>query len=110
MDNWAIHPGGKAILDKVSEALGLPPDRLDVPRAILREFGNMSSATILFVLQRFLEEGQPWPDGRTTLAAAFGPGLTVETTLLTLLSPALSTPQHRDACDDVACLLPAEVS
>ncbi|MDD8046669.1 MAG: type III polyketide synthase, partial [Verrucomicrobiota bacterium] len=54
---WAVHPGGKTILDKVGESLGLDPARLQVSRDILREFGNMSSATILFVLKRMLDHG-----------------------------------------------------
>jgi predicted naringenin-chalcone synthase len=82
IDAWAVHPGGRAILDKVAQSLELKPDALDVSRRVLRDFGNMSSATILFVLKRLLED--PAAHG-TACAMAFGPGLTVETALLELL-------------------------
>ncbi len=71
---WAIHPGGRAILEKVEEALALDTDALQVSYDILREYGNMSSATIMFVLERILADDR---EGGV-FAAAFGPGLTVE--------------------------------
>jgi predicted naringenin-chalcone synthase len=71
---WAIHPGGKAILEKIEQALGISHERLQASYGILREFGNMSSATIMFVLRRILESAET---GRI-FAAAFGPGLTIE--------------------------------
>lgn len=74
---WAIHPGGRAILDKVEKSLDLEPQQMEASRYILRNYGNMSSATILFVLEHILRE-QAQPDD-TVLAMAFGPGLTVET-------------------------------
>lgn len=77
---WAVHPGGRAILDSVESAMGLPPDALVVSREVLRDHGNMSSATVLFVLKRLLERPAPLPV--TTCALAFGPGLTVETAVL----------------------------
>jgi predicted naringenin-chalcone synthase len=80
VDAWAVHPGGPSILDKVQASLGLDPSALDASRKVLREFGNMSSATILFVLKEML--GAPAEPGSRTLAMAFGPGLTVETALL----------------------------
>ena len=77
---WAVHPGGRAILDQVERQMGLPADALAVSRGVLRDYGNMSSPTVLFVLQRMLEQGGP---GRsTTCALAFGPGLTVESAVL----------------------------
>jgi predicted naringenin-chalcone synthase len=72
---WCVHPGGKAILDRVGEALDLSPDALDVARHVLRNFGNMSSATIFFLLQQGLDT---FTSGTKTAAMAFGPGLTVE--------------------------------
>ena len=76
---WAVHPGGKAILDHIERSLSLPHDALAISRSVLRDFGNMSSATILFVLERMLAQGK----GTGTVAAmAFGPGLTVEFGLL----------------------------
>jgi predicted naringenin-chalcone synthase len=80
IDLWAIHPGGRAILDKFESSMALRPSQIEASRAILRDFGNMSSATILFVLQRMLEQSAT---SATSIAAmAFGPGLTVECGLL----------------------------
>ena len=73
---WAVHAGGRSILDAVQSALALRPDALDHSRGVLREFGNMSSATLVFVLQRILCDAAATGEG---LAMAFGPGLTVET-------------------------------
>ena len=75
---WTIHPGGRAILDRAAATLGLQPGELWASYQVLRDYGNMSSATLLFVLELLLAgRGQ----GRT-FAAAFGPGLTVESALL----------------------------
>lgn len=83
IDAWAVHPGGRAILDKVEQSLSLPKTALDISRQVLRDYGNMSSATVLFVLKEMLKaEAQ---DDALTCAIAFGPGLTVETALLTRL-------------------------
>jgi alpha-pyrone synthase len=73
--HWAIHPGGKAVLDAVQTALRIPKHGLWQAREVLRQYGNMSSATVLFVLQRMLDPETPAGFG---LAMAFGPGLTVE--------------------------------
>lgn len=87
IEHWAIHPGGRSILDKVEAVLGLTEDQLVPSRDILRNYGNMSSATILFVLKRILESagtaGGERVGGERVCAMAFGPGLTVETALLT---------------------------
>jgi predicted naringenin-chalcone synthase len=80
---WAVHPGGKSILDQIERALALRPEQLAPSRRILRDFGNMSSATVLFVLRALLEE--PEADGRRICSMAFGPGLTVEMALLSQL-------------------------
>ncbi|PZU50582.1 MAG: type III polyketide synthase [Sphingomonas sp.] len=80
-DIFAVHAGGKAILDAVETGLGLAKDRLDWSRGVLRDFGNMSSATLMFVLQRILAGAAP---GRG-LAMAFGPGLACETFTFTKL-------------------------
>ncbi|KQT62040.1 MULTISPECIES: type III polyketide synthase [unclassified Aureimonas] len=77
IDLWAVHPGGRSVLDAVSDALDLPADALEASRAVLRENGNMSSATVMFVLERMLRE----PKGLIGSAMAFGPGLTAETML-----------------------------
>jgi predicted naringenin-chalcone synthase len=73
---WAVHAGGRSILDAVQQALALPPEALRYSRGVLRAFGNMSSATLIFVLDRILSDPDARGDG---IAMAFGPGLTVET-------------------------------
>ena len=77
---WAVHPGGRAILDKVESSLTLAPNALDISRSVLANYGNMSSATILFVLKEMLAAEAP--SDSLTLAMAFGPGLTVEMAML----------------------------
>lgn len=77
--SWAVHPGGPRILDGVATALDLPDDALDVSRGVLRECGNMSSPTLLFILRRLRENGAPRP----CVALGFGPGLMAEATLFT---------------------------
>ena len=74
VDAWAVHAGGRSILDSVQTALGLAPDALDVSRGVLARFGNMSSSTLMFVLSALLDK----PERRTGLALAFGPGLAAE--------------------------------
>ncbi|MEI9418116.1 type III polyketide synthase [Mesorhizobium sp. Cs1321R2N1] len=76
VDLWAVHPGGRSILDAVERALDLPPDALLPSRDVLRENGNMSSATVMFVLERML---RGVTDDDVGCAMAFGPGLTAET-------------------------------
>lgn len=75
--SWAIHPGGPRVLDSVSQSLGLSREATSASREILAEFGNMSSATTLFILHRLRCQGAPRP----CLALAFGPGLAVEAAL-----------------------------
>jgi alpha-pyrone synthase len=82
IDFWAIHPGGRQIVDKLQSILGLPDPMLADSYGVLRDYGNMSSPTILFVLQRILERhrqaqltGQGFQNG---IAMAFGPGLAIE--------------------------------
>ncbi len=72
---WAVHAGGRSILDAVQAALALPPAALAPSRAVLADNGNMSSATLMFVLARLL--GEP-PAARDGVALAFGPGLAAE--------------------------------
>jgi len=76
--HWAIHPGGPAILDKAIKALALEPNDVAIPRDILRTCGNMSSATIWFILDRVRKEPKPG----LVYACGFGPGLTLESALL----------------------------
>lgn len=85
IDLWGIHPGGRAILDKVEQTLSLENDALQASRTVLSNYGNMSSATILFVLKELLRQ-PTGTDDQKTLAMAFGPGLTIESALLTKYS------------------------
>lgn len=78
---WAVHPGGRAILDRTQEALALPDAAMASSRRVLREHGNMSSATVLFVLRDAVDAGIE--DGGAVVALAFGPGLTVESARMT---------------------------
>jgi len=75
VDVWAIHPGGRAILDEIRASLELPSNALAHSYEVLKEYGNMSSSTIMFLLERVLADDEPG----TVFAAGFGPGLTVET-------------------------------
>ncbi|EAZ81592.1 type III polyketide synthase [Algoriphagus machipongonensis] len=79
LKHFAIHPGGKQILEKVKEAFQLPDSANEHALAVLSEFGNMSSSTILFVLHRMMNDIKI--QGKI-LAMGFGPGLTLETLLL----------------------------
>jgi len=79
---WAVHPGGRAILDKIEQYLELQPDIMKYSRKILAEYGNMSSATILFVLKEILEAKKMKKSSERVFAMAFGPGLTIESGLL----------------------------
>jgi len=73
---WAIHPGGRSVLDRVAAGLDLTDAQMAPSRRILRDYGNMSSATILFILRELLQDRAL---GDATIGAlAFGPGLTVE--------------------------------
>lgn len=85
VDIWAIHPGGRAILDKIETTLKLEPEQLQASRKVLANYGNMSSATVLFVLKEIFESAVK--DKQKIMAMAFGPGLTIESGLMTLHLP-----------------------
>ncbi|KHN07531.1 Chalcone synthase 6 [Glycine soja] len=85
---WIAHPGGPAILDQVEAKLGLKPEKMEATRHVLSEYGNMSSACVLFILDQMRKksienglgttgEGLEWG-----VLFGFGPGLTVETVVL----------------------------
>jgi predicted naringenin-chalcone synthase len=76
IDLWAVHGGGRTILDAVQAGLNLPPEALEISRGVLAAHGNMSSATIMFVLKQMLSTAT---EGQRGLAMAFGPGMAVET-------------------------------
>jgi prepilin-type processing-associated H-X9-DG protein len=77
--SWAVHPGGPRILSSVGQALDLDKEALNASKEILRDYGNMSSPTILFILNHLREQGAERP----CVALAFGPGLMAEATLFT---------------------------
>jgi predicted naringenin-chalcone synthase len=81
IDLWAVHPGGRSVLDAVQSALELQDASLLASREVLRRNGNMSSATILFVLKSLMETGAA---GMRGCGMAFGPGLTAETLLFSV--------------------------
>ena len=76
VDLWAIHPGGRAILDAVESGLELAPEQLLASRRVLSCFGNMSSATVMFVMQKLMDAAT---SGQRGCAISFGPGMTAET-------------------------------
>jgi alkylresorcinol/alkylpyrone synthase len=83
---WCIHPGGKKILDTIATSLAFTDGELDPSYTILRDYGNMSSSTILFVLQQLMTgrrrqttENPGYRRPNCIFGAAFGPGLTMET-------------------------------
>ena len=78
IDLWAVHPGGRSVLDAVETALEINEEALATSREVLRQNGNMSSATILFVLRDLMVRAEP---GMRGCGMAFGPGLTAETLL-----------------------------
>ena len=76
--HWAIHPGGRKILESIEKSLSLPKEDLNASYQVLRDYGNMSSPTILFVLKIILD-ALDQTGGQKIFGAAFGPGLTMET-------------------------------
>ena len=75
IQQWCIHPGGKRIVDAIQKTLHLPVETMQKSYEVLKQFGNMSSPTILFVLKELMKEKK---EG-SVFGAAFGPGLTMET-------------------------------
>ena len=82
--HFAIHPGGRKILETIETELGLTHEDNRHAYRVLRDYGNMSSATVLFVLREVLAHATPADDGAPVLSFAFGPGLTMEAMLLQL--------------------------
>jgi predicted naringenin-chalcone synthase len=81
MTHFLLHPGGRRVLEGLVHALNITDAHAEVSRAILRDYGNLSSAAVLFILDRFLESEQP-QSGDLGLLLAFGPGFSAETILL----------------------------
>jgi len=78
---WLMHPGGRKVIDKVQDALGLCDEDIACSRSVYRNFGNMSSATVLFVLNELLQRGTAQPGDRGVMLA-LGPGFAAEAALL----------------------------
>ena len=78
VDRFCCHPGGVKVIDAIETALELPQGELNLEREVLRDFGNMSAPTVLFVLDRLIEQGLP----KRVLMTAFGPGFTCAGLLL----------------------------
>ncbi len=79
IEAWAIHPGGPRIVAATGEALGLSDNALEMSYGVLADYGNMSSPTVLFILQRWMERA---PQCNSCVMLAFGPGLCIEAALL----------------------------
>ncbi|MEQ1584762.1 MAG: type III polyketide synthase [Cyclobacteriaceae bacterium] len=79
---FAIHPGGKKILEVIEQELGLTKEQNKVSYEVLKNYGNMSSPTVLFVLKEISKKLNGVDDGKKILSFAFGPGLTLESMVL----------------------------
>ncbi len=79
---FAIHPGGKKILENIEKELGIPKEKNQAAYCVLRNYGNMSSPTILFVLHSIMKNLRPEDKDEYILSFAFGPGLTIESMVL----------------------------
>lgn len=77
VSSWALHPGGRAILDSLQNGLNLSDEKMEPSRTVLKNYGNMSSASILFVLKEIISLNQIM-ENAYCCAVAFGPGLTME--------------------------------
>ena len=78
IDRFCCHPGGVKVIDAIETALGLPQGELNLEREVLRDYGNMSAPTVLFVLERLIARGLP----KRVMMTAFGPGFTCAGLLL----------------------------
>jgi polyketide synthase Type III len=78
---WVVHPGGKRVIDNVEKDLGLTAADLQFSRSVLRNYGNMSSPTVMFVLREVIRQADPQP-GDWGVMAALGPGMAAEVALL----------------------------
>ncbi len=84
VDYFAIHPGGKKILEAIEEELGLEKGKNRFAYTIMKDYGNMSSPTVLFVLQQIFEQLTHLDHNKKILSFGFGPGLTLESLILTI--------------------------
>jgi len=84
ISHFAIHPGGKNILKTFANALNISQNNLQLSYDVLKEYGNMSSATIFYVLKDLLDQSNKTNNNQLVYSAAFGPGLSVESSLFKL--------------------------
>ncbi|GAB4232716.1 MAG: type III polyketide synthase [Ekhidna sp.] len=82
VDFFAIHPGGKRILEVIEEKLNISRENNYAAHEVLRSYGNMSSPTVLFVMKKIFDDLHAEDDGKHMLSFAFGPGLTMESAVL----------------------------
>ncbi len=82
--HFAIHPGGRKILEAIEKSLNISPEKNYAAYHILKHYGNMSSVTVLYVLKYLWEDMNPSQQGEKILSMAFGPGLTLESALLSV--------------------------
>ncbi|HEX2935580.1 MAG TPA: type III polyketide synthase [Bacteroidales bacterium] len=107
IDKWAIHPGGKKILDSIKKHMQLSDAEMQYSYKVLSEYGNMSSPTILFVLEEIMQARHA--DDETIFAIGFGPGLSIETALLHYVSNRLEKSNPHETKDS-AKLIPHPVA
>jgi predicted naringenin-chalcone synthase len=81
IDWWVVHPGGTQVLNAVQRQIGLAPEKLRFSYEVFRNYGNMSSPSVLFVLDKILREARPTP-GSTGLLLSFGAGFTAFASLI----------------------------
>lgn len=81
VSHWAIHPGGRKILEAAQRGIKLTSEDLKESYSVLKNFGNMSSPTVSFIL-KLMQENMRWKKRERILAAGFGPGITIETAML----------------------------
>jgi predicted naringenin-chalcone synthase len=87
VDLFAIHPGGRRILERIEQGLNIPKKANAVAYEVLKQYGNMSSVTVLFVLKRLLAQAGEEQHNQRVLSMAFGPGLTLESALMKVFCP-----------------------
>lgn len=78
---WVVHPGGRKVIDNVQKHFGMTDEQLRFSRSVLRNYGNMSSPTVVFVLDEVMRNGDPRP-GDWGVMIALGPGMAAEAALL----------------------------
>lgn len=82
VDHLIFHPGGKKIVQTVEQLFGSMGKNIDNTKAVLKEYGNMSSATVMYVLERFMQQDDAPKKGEYGLMLSFGPGFTAQRILL----------------------------